>query len=435
MELTPQMIGVIGLIVLVVLMFLRVPVAYSMMFVGLVGVAFFRNYDAASTMTVTMLYSKFTSYSFSAVPMFIFMGFLAYYAGILETLFDAAKKWIGHIHGGLISAGIIGGAGFGALSGSASASCATLSRVVIPELLKSGASRPLTYGSVAASALLDPLIPPSVLGMLISVVLEVSIGKVLIGGTIPGILCTIGFVLYTYFYIKRHPEEGAVTEKASWKARFKSLVKIWDFAVIILVVVLGIYLGWFSPTEAGAVSCAVVLVILAIKRRLNFKLIVDALVDTVKTTATVFFVVGTSFSFAAFLTLTRLPNKFSTWIAGLNVPPLVIIFAIAVFFIVVGMFMDAMPVIYIAVPIMAPVVSALGYDLVWFAVILLLLAVIGGITPPFGGNLFIVKASVPDSTIAEIYKGAFPYVIISCIVLVICILFPNIILFFTETIF
>lgn len=434
MELTPQMLGVIGLIVLVALMFLRVPVAYSMMFVGLVGVAVFRNIDAASTMTVTMLYSKFTSYSFSAVPMFIFMGFLAYYAGILEALFDVAKKWLGHIPGGLVSAGIIGGAGFGAVCGAASAASATLARVVVPELIKSDTDRAMTYGSVAASAILAPLIPPSVLAMLIAVVLEVSIGKVLIGGLIPGLMCTVLFVIYTYVAVKRSPKKGPLSAKTSWKARFLAIPKIWDFALIIVIVVAGIYLGWFSPTEAGAISCAVILVVLAFKRKLNFKLVLNALVDTVKTTATVFFVVGTSFSFAAFLTLTRLPKEFSSWIAGLNVPPIVVIFAIAVFFTIVGMFMDSMPVVYIAVPILAPVVEGLGYDLVWFAVLLLVLAVIGGITPPFGGNLFVVKASISDSTMAEIYRGAMPYAILANVVLIICIVFPQVVTFFTNLI-
>lgn len=429
---SPQMIGVIGLLALVVLMFLRVPVAYSMMVVGLVGVAVFRNLDAACTMTVSMLYSKFTSYSFSAVPMFIFMGFLAYYAGILEALFDVAKKWLGHVPGGLVSAGNIGGAGFGAVCGAASAASATLARVVVPELLKAKTDRAMTYGSVAASAILAPLIPPSVLGMLIAVSLEVSIGKVLIGGLIPGLLCMVGFVLYTYFHVKHHPEMGETMPRTGWKDRFRAVPKIWDFALIIFVVVLGIYLGWFSPTEAGAISSAVILLVLIIKRKLTVKMVLDALVDTVKTTATVFFVVGTSFSFAAFLTLTKLPSQFSTWIAGLNVPPLMIILAIAVFFTVVGMFMDPLPVIYIAVPIMAPVVEKLGYDLVWFAVVLLILAVIGGITPPFGGNLFVVKASIPGSTMGEIYRGAMPYVIVSTFVLALCILFPQIVTFFTN---
>lgn len=429
---SPQMIGVIGLLLLVALMFLRIPVAYSMMLVGLVGVAVFRNLDAAHTMTVSMLYSKFTSYSFSAVPMFIFMGFLAYYAGILEALFDVARKWLGHVPGGLVSAGIVGGAGFGAVCGAASAASATLARVVIPELIKAKTDRSITYGSVVASAILAPLIPPSVLAMLIAVSLEVSIGRVLIGGLIPGLLCTVGFVLYTYFHVKRHPELGETTPRVGWKERLKAVPKIWDFVLIILVVVLGIYLGWFSPTEAGAISSAVILLVLIIKRKLTVKMVLDALVDTVRTTATVFFVVGTSFSFAAFLTLTKLPTQFSTWIAGLNVPPLVIILAIAVFFTIVGMFMDSLPVIYIAVPIMAPVVEKLGYDLVWFAVILLILSVIGGITPPFGGNLFVVKASIADSTMGEIYRGAMPYVVISNIVLVLCILFPPVITFFTN---
>ena len=421
MNLSPEVVGVIAILALLVLMCLRVPVAYGMMVVGLVGMAVLRGWDAGVQTVVTTLYSKFVSYSFSPVPLFILMGYLAYYAGILETLFDAAKKWLGHLPG------IIGGAGFGAVCGSGNASSATLSRVVVPELLRAKTDRPLAFGAICASGILAPLIPPSVIGMLIAVVLEVSIGKVLIGGLLPGILLTVLFCGYTSFKVARSHDLAPLNQKATWTERFRSLPRIWDFALIVVLIVVGIYSGLFSATEAGAVSSAAIIIILFIKRKMSLKLIKDALVDTMRTTGSAFFIVGTSFVFGSFLTLTRLPNIFANWLVSLPIPPIVIILMIVLFFLILGMFMDVMSVIYITVPILAPTIEALNYDLVWFAVLLLMLVTVAAITPPFGSALFVMRASIEDSTMKEIYSGVIPFVVLSIIGILVCVFFPQII--------
>lgn len=427
MSLSPETIGIIAIIALLVLMFLRVPVAYGMMIVGMIGMAAIRGWDAGVQTVVTTLYSKFVSYSFSPVPLFILMGYLAYYAGILETLFDAAKKWIGHLPGGLINAGIIGGAGFGAVCGSGNASSATLSRVVVPELLRAKTNRPLAFGAICASGILAPLIPPSVIGMLIAVVLEVSIGKVLIGGLLPGLLLGALFCIYTSVRVARNHDLAPLNPKATWKERFRSLPRIWDFALIVVLIVVGIYTGLFSATEAGAVSSAAIIIILFIKRKMTLKLMKEALVDTMRTTGSAFFIVGTSFVFGSFLTLTRLPSIFASWLVSLPIPPIVIILMVVVFFLILGMFMDVMSVIYITVPILAPTVEALGYDLVWFAVLLLMLVTVGAITPPFGSSLFVMRASIEDSTMKEIYVGVIPFAILSVVGILLCVFFPQII--------
>lgn len=428
LSISPELVGILGLCLLLILVFLRVPVAYAMITVGLLGMAVLRGWSAGVQTVVTTLYNKFTSYSFSAVPLFILMGYLAYHAGMLERLFDTAKKWIGHFHGGLTNSGIVGGAAFGAVCGSGNAAGATLARVVLPELLNAGTSRPLAFGAVCSAGILAPLIPPSVIGMLIAVVLEVSIGQVLIGGLLPGLLCAALFMIYVYVSVKRDPSRAPVSEKSNWKERFKSLVKIWDFVIICLLVVVGIYTGLFSATEAGAVSSAAVIVILLIRRSFSFKIIFQSIIDTMRTTASAFFIVGTSFVFGSFLTLTRLPSIFASWLVNLPVPHIVIMLFIVVFFIIVGMFMDALSVVYITVPILAPTVEAFGYDLVWFAVLLLMLCTIGAITPPFGAGLFVVKASIEDSTMSEIYKGVIPFVIATVISILLCLFFPQIIM-------
>ncbi|MGI5971894.1 MAG: TRAP transporter large permease [Oscillospiraceae bacterium] len=423
-----QIIGVIAIFVLLLLMTLRVPVAYAMMAVSLVGLAVIRGWNAGVQIVAMTLYDKFTSYSFSAIPMFILLGFLAYYAGILEVLFDTAKKWIGHIPGGLVIAGILGGAGFGAVCGSGNAASATLSRMIVPELIRNKTDKPLAYGAISSAGILAPLIPPSVIAMLIAVVLEVSIGKVLIGGLMPGLLLTLLFSIYIYVAVKLDPKKAPLSQKSTWKERFVALPRNWDFAVIILIIIVGIYTGIFSATEAGAVSSAAIIIILIIKRKFSLKLLWRSLKDTMITTCSAFFIVGTAFTFGSFLTLTRIPNALVNWLVELSVPPLVIIFAIAIFFTIIGMFMDVMSVIYITVPILAPVVSALGYDLVWFAVLLLVLTAVAAISPPFGGSLFVMKASIEESTMGEIYKGAMPFFLVSLAAIVICILFPQFIL-------
>ncbi len=424
-----QMIGVIGIVLLLVLMVLRVPVAYAMLSIGLIGMAYLRGWSAGVQAVTTTLFSKFTSYSYSAVPLFILMGYLAFYSGILEELFDVVKKWVGHLPGGLTDSGIVAGAGFGAVCGSGNASSATLSRVVVPELLKSGTNRSIAFGSVCASGILAPLIPPSVIGMLIAVVLEVSIGKVLMGGLMPGVILCLLFCAYTTVRVITKPELAPTTARFSWTERIKALPRCWDFAIIVLIVFVGIYTGLFTATEAGAVSSAAIIVILLIKKKSSLKLLVQALTDTMRTTASAFFIVGTAFVFSAFLTLTRIPNAFATWLVSLPVHPLVILLGITAFFLIIGMFMDVMSVIYITIPILAPTVEGLGYSLVWFAVLLLMMTAIAAITPPFGGSLFVMRASIPDSTMKEIYSGVLPFVIIAVVFSFLCVIFPQIILF------
>ncbi len=432
MALSPQAIGIIAIIVLLILMMLRVPVAYGMMAVGLLGMAVLRGFPAGIQTVVTTLYSKFTSYSYSPIPMFILMGYLLYYSGMLETLFDFARKWIGHMHGGLVSAGVLGGAAFGAVCGSGNAASATLSRVVVPELLKAKTDRSLAFGAIASAGILAPLIPPSVIAMLIAVVLEVSIGKVLIGGLVPGLLIALIYIIYITILVARDNSKAPISKKSTWKERFKSLPRIWDFLVIVILVIGGIYSGKFSATEAGAIASTAAVIILVIKRKFSFKILRDALVDTMRTTGSAFFIVGTAFVFGSFLTLTRLPNIFAQWLVELPIPPLAIILLVMVFFLIVGMFMDVMSVIYITVPILAPTVTILGYDLVWFAVILLMLTAVAAITPPFGASLFVMRASIEDSTMKEIYKGVTPFVLLTILCIVICILFPRIVLFIPD---
>lgn len=427
---SPLTLGIIGVITMFVLMLLlRVPVPYCMLFVGFIGLWILRGFNAAVGSTVSILYSKFTTYGFSAIPLFIFLGFLAFHSGMLSELFGVAKIWIGHIKGGLPVAGIIGGACFASICGSGAAAGAALSRMVTQELIDAGNDRKISIGSVCAAGTLSPLIPPSVPAMNIAVVLELSIGKVLMGGLLPGIMLALLYCIYVLVVGVIHPEKCPKGSKYTILQKLKATPKIWDFFLLMLIILGGIYFGFVTPTEASALSCAACIIILIIKKRFTFKLLVQALIDTLKTSCQVFFIVSTAFVFGSFMTLTQLPKQFASLITTLQIPPLMVIFAILLFYFIIGMFLEPLPIIYITVPILAPVVSALGYDLIWFAVLLNIMSLVGSQTPPFGNSLFHMKAALGEKvSIKEIYAGSIPFAVISIVGVILCTLIPQIIL-------
>ena len=433
MEISPHMIGIIGFIALLVLMVLRVPVVYCLLVVGLVGMAVLRGWNAGIATVVATLFHKFASFSFAPVPLFILMGYLAGHSGIMDDLFDAAKSFIGHYRAGLLNSALLGGAAFGCVCGGSSAAAPTLSRTVIPVLLKNGTERKLAIGCVSAASILSPLIPPSTVGMLVAVLMEVSIGRVLIGGIGPGLLFCGLWILYTWHAVKKNPSLAPISERCGWKERCMSLTKVVEFMIIMMVVVVGIYTGFFSTTEAGAVASAAIMLTLLFRRRLTFELVMRSLRDTADTLSTAFIIIGSAFTFGAFLTLTKLPAVFARWISTLAIPPILIMTVIVTFYLIMGMFMGLTSIIYITVPVLAPVVSALEYDLVWFSVLLLVASSIGSLSPPFGNTLFAMKATVENTTLSEVYAAATPYTIVAFIGCYLCVFFPIIIMFLPNT--
>ena len=288
MDISPQMIGTSCICIMVLLMFLRVPVAFAMLFVGFSGYWIISGSRPALRIIGYTFFDVFSNYGYSAVPLFIFMGFLSFYSGILTKLFDVSKKWVGHLPGGLVQATIIGGAGFGAMCGSGAASTATLARIVIPEVVKSGVKPKLVYGAVSSVGPLASLIPPSVIAMILAIASEQSIGKVLIGGLIPGILTALFYVILVFVMVRRNPAIAPIGPKTTLSEKLTSLKHIWDFSLLVLIIVAGLYSGIFTPTEAGAIGAFTVLVIVLIRHGLAINDIKDALIETIKTTSTIF---------------------------------------------------------------------------------------------------------------------------------------------------
>jgi C4-dicarboxylate transporter, DctM subunit len=429
MELSAQMIGVLGICTMILLMFLRVRVAYAMIFVGFIGYLLIGGSRPSLQVVGTTLYQTLTNHSFSAVPLFILMGYLAYYSGIVTELFDTAKKWVGHAKGGLVQATVVGGAGFGAISGSGAATTATLSKITIPEMIRNGVDKKLAYGVVASVGPLAALIPPSVIMIIVAIATEQSIGKMLIGGVFPGILAALVYMILIYILVKRNPTLAPSIEKVPFKERFISLKNIWSFALLVFIIVAGLYTGKFTPTEAGSVGAFVVFILGLIKKGFCKEDLTDSMIQTIKTTSSIFLLICAAFIFSKFLTITRIPTELSEALVSLPVPPIVVLIGIIIMYLLMGMIMDMVPAMFITLPVIFPAIVALGFDGMWFAVLLVFLAEVSMVTPPFGLSLFIIKSSVASSDLKEIYQGSYPFIMADFVIIILLVLFPQIITF------
>jgi C4-dicarboxylate transporter, DctM subunit len=429
MDLNPQMIGIIGILLLLLLMFLRIPVAYTMVFIGFVGFWIISGLKPSLNIMGSTYYQELGKSSFTAVPLFVFMGYLTYYTGIVTKLFETSSKWIGHFPGGLVQATIAGGAAFGAISGSGTASTATLARIAIPEMIKSGVDKKLAYGTVASVGPLASLIPPSVLMIVVAIATEQSIGKMLIGGLLPGLLAAFIYMFMVYFLVKRNPALSRPIAKSTWREKFLSLKQIGGFAFLVLFMVAGLYSGKFTPTEAGAIGAFVVFVMFLFKHRLNLKMLQDALTQTIKTTCVIFLIIASSFIFSYFLTVTRVPTVLSDFLVSLPVAPIIVLIGIVIMYLIIGMFMDMIAAMFITLPIIFPAIVSLGFDPIWFAVMVVFLAEVSLVTPPFGLSLFIIKGTIPDSDLRDVYQGSYPFIVADLVIIAVLILFPQIVTF------
>lgn len=429
MGLSAEVIGWLGIITLLVLLFARIPIAYVLALVGFVGYVLANGLEPAMNAIGLTYYSSIASYGFSVVPLFLLMGYFIYHSGVITELFAVARKWIGHIPGGLALATILGGAGFGAVSGSGIASTATLARVTVPEMINGGVNRKLAYGVVASAGPLAQMIPPSILMVMYAIIAEQPIGQLLIAGVLPGILTALMYMLLVYVRVKLNPSLAVPIPKVPIKERVTSLKRVWSFVLLGTIVIGGIYSGVFSPTEAGAVGAFVAFIFALAMKRLNKDALKDSIIETVKTTSMVFLIIASSFLFGYFLSSTRLPVAISSFLIDLPVHPLVIMIGIIIMYLVLGMFIDMMAAMFITLPIILPAIDMMGFDLIWFGVVMVFLAEVALVTPPFGLSLFIIKGANPDSNLKEIISGSMPFILINFLVIILFILFPQIITF------
>lgn len=419
-------IGFIGTGVLIVLVLAGVRVVYATATVGLLGVVAMIGWDAGATNVGMIPHAKGSLYALSVIPMFILIGFLAFHAGMTQALFDAARKWIGWVPGGLAVATVFATAGFAAVSGASTATAAVFSRVAIPEMLKYGYDPRLAAGVVAAGGTLASLIPPSAILVIYAIIVEESVGRLLVAGFIPGAVSALVYVAIIIFRAKLHPELGRPITGFTWGDRFRSVPGTLPIAFVIAVIFSAMYAGWATPTEAGAVGSFVVFVI-ALVNGMRWKTLRQALLETAKLTVMIFSLIWGVLIVVRFLGFAGLPEMFADYVIGLPYPPIVIMICILLFYVILGMFMDAIGMLLLTLPVVYPAVIGLGYDPIWFGIIVVKMCEVCLITPPIGLNCYVVAGVRPDIPLSAVFKGIGPFFIADILTLGLFLAFPEII--------
>ena len=407
---------------------IRVPVGLAMLAMGGIGYTLVAGYEPLLNTLKSSTYERFSSYTLSVVPLFLLMGQFATKAGINRALFQATRAWVGHWRGGLAIATVGGCAMFGAICGSSLATAATMSQVALPEMRRYSYSASLSTGTLAAGGTLGILIPPSVILVIYAVYTEQSIGHLFLAALIPGIIATAGYMIVVAAFVRLSPRSGPAGERSSLRIRLQCLRDIWPVALVFVLVVAGIYLGWFSPTEGAAIGAGSVGLIAVVVGGMRWQGLTQSLLETAEITALIFLILLGAEIFNAFLALTQMPVELAKLVNRLDAPPMLIMIAMLAVYLVLGCVMESLAMILLTVPVFFPVVLSLDLGLeedqlaVWFGILALMAVEVGMITPPFGLNIFVINAMARDVSMAETYRGVLPFVA-SDIVRILIILF------------
>lgn len=429
-------LGYMSFPVLLLLIFLRAPIGLAMLMCGIGGlwmVIGTPNMFLAKLKTET--YTTFSSYSLTIIPMFLLMGQFATLSGMSTSLFKAAESWLGHRKGGVAMAAVGACAGFGAICGSSLATAATMSRVALPELKRYGYSGGFSTATLAAGGTLGILIPPSVILVIYAILTEQNIAKLFLAAFIPGILAAIGYIITISIYVRLNPGSAGTREPVPYAERFAALIKVWPVMTVFLLVVGGIYLGWFTPTEGAAVGAAGTGIAALLSGNLTWKIFMESIIATATATAMIFFIVFGAGFYNSFLALSQVPQELSSWVGGLGYSPWTILTIILIFYLVFGCLMDSLSMILLTIPIFFPVISALDFGMstehmaIWFGILVLIVVEVGLITPPVGMNLFIINSMDRETPMMETYKAVMYFVTSDIVRVIILVLFPSITLF------
>lgn len=422
----PVVIGYISIAIMIALLFSGIPVAVSMGILSLAGMWWLSGPGAALGLVQRVAYDTFASYDFSVIPLFLLMGEFCFYAGISTDLFSAAYKWIGNQRGGLAMATIGAAAVFSAVSGSSLACTATFSTVAVPEMKKYHYDPSLACGSVAAGGTLDVMIPPSIIFVVYGIITSTSIGKLLIAGLLPGILLAILFMFAIDFVCRRNPLIGPRGPRTSIKEKIYSLKNTWIVLLLFVLVIGGMYLGVFSPSEAAGVGAFGAFAFALARRKLGWTNFKASLRETCRTGGMIFTILLGAMMLNYFLAVTRLPAMLSSTIIGLQLNPYVIMVIIVIIYVILGALMDEMGMLLLTVPIFFPVIKSLGFDPIWFGVMVVMVCQVGMIAPPVGMTVFIVAGIVKDVPMGTVYRGIVPFFIADLFVIALIIAFPEI---------
>jgi tripartite ATP-independent transporter DctM subunit len=430
---TPLMAGIVGFVALFGLLALRVPIGIAMMAVGAAGIAILNSPTAALNVMGSFPFNYSAVFSLSVVPLFILMGAFATVSGMGQDLYRTAYSWVGHRKGGLASATILSCAGFAALSGSSIAAAATMGKVSLPEMERYKYDPGLATGSIAAGGTLGILIPPSTVLIVYALLTEQSVGRLFLAGILPGILLTLLFVLTIIIVSYLNPMAGPAGPRVGFAERIKVLGNSGALVFIVTIVIGGIYTGMFTVTEAASVGAFLTFLHALWSRRLTIALFFDALLSTVKTTSMVFFILIGAHFFAPFLALTRIPVNLAAAIGDFAMPALGILLIIIVLYIVLGTFMEGFAMLVLTIPIVLPVITTLGYDPIWFGIVMVVVVEMGLISPPVGMNVFVVKGVAQHVPLSKIYRGILPFWGAMAVCVALLIMFPEIALYLPNT--
>jgi len=436
-------LGLLSFPVLLLLIFLRMPIGLAMLIVGVVGnFLITKSWNPSLSMFKSLTYSTFSSYSFSVVPLFLLMGQFAALGGVSTSLFNAAASWLGHRKGGVAMAAVGACAGFGAICGSSLATAATMGQIALPELRKHGYSGALATGTLAAGGTLGILIPPSVILVIYAILTEQNIAKLFLSAMIPGILAAIGYIITIAIVVRLRPHEaGQPYPRVPYAQRFIRLLQIWPVLVVFFLVIGGIYLGWFTPTEAAAIGAAGTGIIALFNRGLTRRVFVDSILKMASATAMIFLIILGAAALNNFLALSQLPQAAASFVSGQGYNPWVVLTLILLLYLILGCFMDSLSMILLTVPVVFPIVTALDFGLppeevaIWFGILIVMVVEVGLITPPVGMNLFVINAMSKGTPLSQTYRGVLPFVVSDIVRTTILVAFPAITLFLMRLLY
>jgi tripartite ATP-independent transporter DctM subunit len=418
--------ALVGLGLMMVLALLRIPIAIAMGVVGFLGVAYLRdwNFAPAMAMVETKVYETGRNYTLSVVPLFILMGNFVTRAGMSQELFRAAYAFVGHLRGGLAMATICACAGFGAICGSSIATAATMAKVAYPSMKELGYSDRLSTGAIASGGTLGILIPPSTLMVIYGVMTETNIGKLFAAGILPGILATFLLCLAVQWTVFKDPDSGPRGKKSSWGERLRAIEGVWGVALLFILVMGGIYGGVFTATEGAGIGAFGSLCFALARRALSWRTFLDALIESGRTTAMLFAILTGALMFAEFVNYTTMPDDLKNLITTLNLSPIMVVVAICMIYVLLGTAMEELSMILLTVPVFFPLIMHLGFDPIWFGILIVVVVEIGLISPPVGMNLFVLNALLPQVPTQTLFRGVLPFVVADVIRLGILVAFP-----------
>lgn len=430
---SPTVIGILGIVIMVLIFLSRMPVAYVMTLIGFLGFSVMISVPGGLALLSRNIYEVFASYGLTTIPLFILMGQLAFNSGISRRIYSTAYRFLGSTRGGLAMATVTACTAFGAVCGSSPATAATMATVGLPEMKRYNYADELAAGSVASGGGLGMIMPPSVVLIVYGVLTEQSIGKLFVAGIIPAILVTLLFIGAIYIRCSLAPELGPPGERFTWRQKLRSLTHLGETLSVFVLVMGGLFIGLFTPTEAAGVGVFGVFVVSLINRQLTWPGFVKSLYETLRTSCMVMLLIAGATVFGKFLAVTRIPFNIASWIGGFDLPPFMILAMVVIVYFIGGCFMDALALVMLTIPIFFPVVTSLGYDPIWFGIIIVMVTEMGVITPPVGINVYVVygvaQTVVGGIPLESIFKGIIPFLLAVIVGLIIMMIFPQIILF------